>query len=161
MKRLTAAIAIAAIALSGLVATPAAALGKRDKQLLGAIAGAVTLGIILNELNDNGSSRRNTRPAPPRDNRDWNWEDRNRNDRVWRDDDKWRKDHRMTLPGACVMSVKTRQGRREVLGARCLKRKGLDRLPQSCAFDIRTDGGRSRVYGKSCLQGAGYRIGRR
>ncbi|WP_415183751.1 hypothetical protein [Phaeovulum sp.] len=158
MKRITSAIAIAAIVLGGLTATPAAAWTKSEQQLLGVVAGALVLGTIIHEKNKKEDRREQANKIPSRN----DWDDGYYNRYPDRHHDRYNKRQDRVLPENCVTKVKTRDGKREVLSARCLAREGKDRaLPQACAFDIRADRSRKTVYGKRCLQDRGYRIGRR
>lgn len=70
---------------------------------------------------------------------------------------------RAPLPSACLRTVETRKGTRNVFGARCLSRnyKSARQLPQSCLREVRTNRGWRNAYVARCMQKNGYRISRR
>jgi hypothetical protein len=177
--KLTTAVAITAIALTSLVASPAAALGSKDKKVLGLVLGAATLGLILNE-----ASKSDRRPAPSPTP---GWDGYRPVPNNGYGHDVVRRDH--ILPRNCVTQVR---GRGEALSAQCLRSAGLRHLPDNCAFEVRVDSGRGHddhardrwgnrydnrydnrhdddrrrvttetVYGAQCLNDRGYRISRR
>ncbi|PCD76426.1 hypothetical protein [Pseudothioclava arenosa] len=157
-KAFTSMLAAAAIALGALAATtsPAAAMGKQDKQVLGALIGLGVLAAIVDSANDN---RRDPPPATRYDDRRW--------DRDYDRDDRWRKpahvDRRYMIPAQCVENVRIRGKLREVVSGRCIARNRVElRLPRECRFDIRDrHGDRTTVYGRNCLEQEGYRVTRR
>jgi hypothetical protein len=61
--RLTAAVTAAALAVSGLTATPAAAMNDNDRAALGLILG---LGVLAAIADNNNDRRNDHRPPPPR-----------------------------------------------------------------------------------------------
>jgi hypothetical protein len=153
MKRMITLVAAAAVALTSITATPAAALGKNEREVLGILLGLAVLGAIVNESQSNNRARSQPQtyypqpkphrhdPPPRRD----RWEDRI----TW-------------LPASCERTVRINRENREVVSAQCLREYGFTaRLPNGCAFDIRTDWGTQRVYGKQCLADNGYRVARR
>lgn len=155
-SRLTAAATALALALGSLTAStaPASALGSRDEKALGWIIGLGATALILNEMSKD-QSRPRAQPAP-RGPQPWGQGSHRRDDN--------RRDARMTVPGNCLIAVRTHNGRREVVSGRCASEvMGRNALPRSCAFDLITNrGGRpERVYGRNCLEDNGYRIGRR
>lgn len=156
-KTATTALLAATIALGalGASASPAAALGKQDKQVLGALIGLGVLAAIVDSANDKRQAAPVTRhdddrwrPAPPR-----------------RDD--WRKparvDRRYMIPAQCVEQLRLRGKRHEVVSETCLTRHRVEaRLPRACRFDIRqSHGARKTVYGRNCLEQEGFRVTRR
>lgn len=162
--RLTAAITAAAVGLGALAttATPAAALSDDGRQALGWVVGIGAAALLLNEL-DKDKGRRRAAPAPvyapPAG---YYGGDHDRYDRYDRDDRRAYSPSRNSVPGSCLMQVRTRDGRREVIDGNCAQRAlGRVELPRSCAFDLLTDRGRrERVYGRNCLEDRGFRIGR-
>lgn len=151
-SRLTALVAATAIALSGLsvTATPAAALGDNEREVLRALAGAASLALIIDGVSRNNRARDNDRWDDRRDQR-WDYNDRDR---------RYSRDRRL-IPAQCVTQIRVDRRVRDVVAERCLRREGYDRrLPDSCAFDIRTDRGRRTVYGLNCLRERGYRVAR-
>ena len=147
MKRLTMLVAAAAMALTPALAAPAAAKPKND-DVLKFVLGAAALGLILNEVSKN------------------NRDDRRKVERRY-DPDPYpgfrrdeRRGRRWPTPPQCVETVRTRDGRRDVVSGGCLSDFGLARgLPRSCAFEVRSPWGPRTVYGESCLRREGYRIG--
>jgi len=156
--RLTAAVTAAAVGIGALATTasPAAALSDDGRQALGWVVGIGAAALLLNEL-DKDKDRRRVAPAPvytpPA-----GYYDR-RHDR---DDRHVYTPSRVYVPTSCLMQVRTRDGRREVVGGDCAQRAlGRVELPRSCAFDLLTEHGRrERVYGRNCLEDRGFRLGR-
>lgn len=160
--RLTAATTALALAIGslGLSATPAAA--RNNDKALAWILGLGAAAVILNEANKTNDRPRAT-PAPavrgdlyPRD--DWRrdeWGRERREDRF--------EGRRASVPATCLIDVRTREGRREVVAADCARRAlGRTELPRSCAFDLITGHNRREaVYGLKCLESKGIRISRR
>jgi hypothetical protein len=149
MKRFITFTAITAIALTSLTATPAAALGQNEKNVLGILLGLAVIGAVANDMERNrqyNSARPAptppARPNPPGHSR---WEDR-----------------AAPLPASCLRTVRISSRNREVISAGCLEQQGVrTRLPNSCAVEVNTDWGKQKVYTTSCLTDAGYRIARR
>lgn len=165
--RLTAAVTALALAVGslGLSATPAAA--RNNDKTLAWILGLGAAAVILNEIDKNNDRPRVT-PAPTvrgdlyrRD--DWrrdDWRRDRRDDR--RHDDRF-EGRRVSVPASCLINVRTREGRREVVAADCARRAlGRTELPRACAFDLITGHSRREaVYGLNCLEDNGIRISRR
>lgn len=141
--RLIALVSAAAIALGA--AAPASALDDRDALRL--ILGAAALGLIINE-----ASKDKRRPAPNAT--------RYYNNGWWYDDDYRRPSRRPALiPAECTFPIRTNNGPRNVVSARCLNEFGIARkLPRECAFDVRVRGEMRRVFGARCLEQNGFRI---
>lgn len=136
-RKLTATLAAAAVALTGITATPAFAIGEREEDILKLMLGAGAIALLVDRANDK------KRQA-----------DHNRYRHDYRHDARGR-----IIPGECVFDVRTRDGRRNVVGKRCVEQSGFrGRLPQDCAFQIRTNRGPTTVYGQRCLRDRGYRI---
>lgn len=158
--RLIAAVTAAAVGLGALAttATPAAALSDDGKQALGWVVGIGAAALLLNEIDKNKNKNHNTERRY--DNRYENRYENRYDGRRDRDDD--RRGARLTVPGSCLMQVRTRDGRRDVVRGDCAQHSlGRVSLPRSCAFDLVTDRGRKeRVYGRNCLEDRGFRIGR-
>ena len=161
-KGLTTILAAGAVALAtlGATATPASALGKKERDALGVLLGIGTLALIIDSAEKNRDRRAAPAPAPrPRGwvddhNRDRRWDDRRYDDRRWDD----RRDR--FVPARCVERVRTHSGTREVISASCMRKQAPRvSLPTHCAFDIRgRDGRYDKVYGKSCVLDRGFRI---
>ena len=149
-SRLTALVAAVAIAIGGVgvTATPAAALGKNEREVLGALAGVAALALIIDGVSRNSNASRSRGHDQWDNRRDGRWNSKNN------------RDNRL-VPAECVTQIRVDRRSRDVVAERCLRREGFDRrLPEACAFDIRTDSGRRTVYGLNCLRDKGYRLAR-
>ncbi len=132
----------AALAIGPLTATPAAADSDDVAKLL---LGAIALGVVVHAI-DKNRDRNDEATHGPHNPVDPGW---------------GRPPHRRyALPARCEFEVRTRQGRREVFGERCLEREGVrvNRLPNRCEFDVWTERGRRTVFGSRCLREHGYRV---
>ncbi|KFE35095.1 hypothetical protein [Thioclava atlantica] len=158
-------IALGAVAAT---ATPAAALGKKDRDALKVLLGIGAAALILDSVNN--SNRQRAQPAPRHyTNETWQQRqtrlERERRERERREARDRRERHdrdRISLPQQCVQQVRTRTGWSEVVSADCLDRHTRARLPDRCSFDMKT--GRNRyeeVYGRNCLEDRGVRFSRR
>jgi hypothetical protein len=67
------------------------------------------------------------------------------------------------LPGQCLRSLHTRQGKVRMFGARCLHNSftHANRLPSECGIRVRTNQGPRRGYEARCLRNHGYQLARR
>jgi hypothetical protein len=155
-KSLTTLAAAAAIALTSLTATPAAALSNKDRNALGIVLGIGTMALIIDGIEKDKKQVRRTERYEER------YQDRYQ-DRWDGDRREVRRDARHMLPAQCLTRVETRGRSREVISGRCVARNtSRVNLPQACAFDIRTDRNRrEEVFGRNCLESHGYRISRR
>ncbi|MBW6505349.1 MAG: hypothetical protein K0B00_01220 [Rhodobacteraceae bacterium] len=158
MKRMIALTTAAAIALTGITASPAAALDKNGREFLGVLLGMAVLGAVISEANK-GNARPQPQPQPRRapppsnnwGNNGWNGHGNNN----WENRTTW-------LPATCLRSVRVNGSNREVVSAQCLRDQGLNqRLPSNCSFDVRTDWGTQKVYGTACLSNEGFKVARR
>ena len=70
--------------------------------------------------------------------------------------------HRL-LPGECLRSWNTRDGRARVFGKKCLQRNyGYTKsLPRSCEVKTRVNNKKRRGYDARCLRREGYQLARR
>jgi hypothetical protein len=70
---------------------------------------------------------------------------------------------RHLLPGDCLQSVETRDGRMRYFAQNCLERSYnyASRLPQDCFVRFRTYHGPRQGYEARCLRDAGYQLARR
>ncbi|MDP2740472.1 MAG: hypothetical protein Q8O82_17605 [Pseudorhodobacter sp.] len=152
MKRLTLLTTAAAVALTSLVATPAAALGQREKDVIGLLLGLAVIGTIANEIDRSHRTQPQPQPQP-------RWYPQPQPQPYRPTPPIYRSDRITYLPAACVRSVRLNSGRHDVVSAQCLSEQGVRAtLPVTCAFDIRTDWGLQRVYGTQCLSDAGFRV---
>ncbi len=67
------------------------------------------------------------------------------------------------LPGDCLRSFDTRDGRLRVFGKRCLERNYdfVRSLPRACKVTFRTQGKKRQGYRARCLRRSGYYLARR
>ena len=161
-RKLIATIAAAAIALSGLTATPAAALD--DREVVKLLLGAAAVGVLVNELNKKNKKEiaaenayRNNTSYRYDDNRyDDNRYDNNRYDNNSRSS---RANRNRVIPQACVFDIRTRNGYRDVVSGHCVERSNFrGNLPKDCKFQVRRNGRSQTVYGANCLRDRGIRI---
>lgn len=168
-KPFVSALTVAAFALGTLSAstTPAAALGKKEQEILGALIGLGAVAIIVNGISKDKRSDREVRSLPVPDDR---YDDRsNRDDRRdWR----W-KSSKKVIPAYCVDDLRARRARWdhiEIVSERCVA-QGDRRvnLPRACAMDIeRVDFDRRKTNARKnrdahelrCLERHGYRVSR-
>mmetsp|Transcript_27755 Transcript_27755/g.51668 ORF Transcript_27755/g.51668 Transcript_27755/m.51668 type:complete len:159 (-) Transcript_27755:106-582(-) len=151
-RHFIAAIAAAAISITGFSAAPARA-GEDDLgKALAALAGLAVLGVVIKNSRDDKKAKPHIpgdrigrdirtgvhpRPLPPR------------------------VGHKL-LPQRCLRSVQGRDGRLRVFGERCLERHYhyTHRLPERCGTRFRTDRGVRYGYGARCLSRHGFQLAR-
>lgn len=137
-RKLTAAVAAAAIAISGMFATPAAALDQDETLRL--LLGALAVGVLVKELNDKNKDELRANQV---DRRSQHVSSRYR-----------------TIPSECVFEVRTRRGWRDVVGKRCVERSSFrGQLPAACAFEVRGERRDRTVYSVNCLRDRGLKVG--
>lgn len=148
LRRMIAAVAALATALSLLAATAVPAKAGND-DLAKALAAIAAIGIIASVAKQGRADHRDNRwdnPVDHRAGRDWPpRHDQTRTSRV---------------PASCAIMIQGNRHSATVYGERCLRREGFNRLPQHCARNVRIYGRADRVYSEQCLRQAGYRIGR-
>lgn len=136
-RKLTTALAAFAIAVTSLTATPAAALGDRERDALKIILGAAAIGLIINRI-EKRNDRRNTPVYTPTPNRD-----------------RWKR----RIPADCVYEIQGSRGWESVVGKRCIQRSNYrGRLPEACEFRVRGKNHNRTVYGLRCLRSKGFRV---
>lgn len=146
-------------------ATPAAALGDTERDVLRALAATAAIGLVVKEVNDNKKKKaaREAEEARRYYGRNYDWDDKNQ----YRNKDQRRnwdhkRDARRVIPAECVQQLRLGNRMREVVPARCAERSVDARyLPAHCAFDLRGDRGARRAYGLNCLRENGIRVSRR
>lgn len=146
-------------------ATPAAALGDTERDVLRALAATAAIGLVVKEVNDNKKKKaaREAEEARRYYGRDDDWDHRNQ----YRNKDQRRtwdhkRDARRVIPAECVERLRLGNRMSEVVPARCAERSVDARyLPAHCAFDLRGDRGARRAYGLNCLRENGIRVSRR
>ena len=161
-NRLIAAVTAAALALSSVVATPAAAMSEKDRKALTLLLGAAAVGLIISESNKNKKKRQAAEVARnPGYGYDYRREDYGTG---FRRPEEWQPGHhnrRAIVPAQCVFSIRGSHGPRDVVSSRCLSEYGLDRrLPRDCAFEIDTGWGSRSLYGAHCLRQNGFAVSR-
>jgi hypothetical protein len=154
-RRFIATITAASIAITALGAVPAFA-GDRDAaRALAAILGIAVVGKIIHDNNkkDRVQTHRPRQQVhnPPR----------YQNNRVQPRPVPQRVNRKL-LPGQCLRSFNTRQGKVRMFGRRCLNNnyKFARRLPQQCLYVFNTNRGDRQGYDARCLRQNGYRLAR-
>lgn len=150
-------IIAAALAVTTIGNAPA----RADEKLLGALAAIVGIAVVGKVIHDRNQRKRvepatrNAVKAPPvhRNNRVYDLKPRALPQRA----------NRKLLPGDCLRSADTRQGRVRYFAQRCLERnfRHADRLPQDCAIRLRGQSRHKRGYDARCLRDEGYQLARR
>ncbi|MFK7871177.1 MAG: hypothetical protein AB8B58_18300 [Roseobacter sp.] len=76
--------------------------------------------------------------------------------------DRAKRSVRQLLPGGCLRSTATREGRVRYFGQRCLQRNYsfAHQLPQACAVRVRGQEGVRRGFEARCLRSKGYQLAR-
>lgn len=161
-RKFIATILAAAVAITGIAATPARADAADVARALAAIA---TVAIIAKTL-DNSRDRkrvddRHLSSHPPRiehlpaphPQRPATLHPRPLPDRVTS----------RALPSECLFSVHTRHGNKRVFGKQCLNQtyRQARSLPRDCEVQLRGQGRPRDVYTASCLRDYGYTLARR
>lgn len=156
-RKFIATIVAAALAVTALGSAPARA---DDDVLRGlaAIAGIAIVGKVIHDRNkrkrEQHTVTRQAHKAPVihRNNRVYDLQPRPLPHRA----------NRRLLPGNCLRSADTRQGRVRYFGKRCLERsyKHVNRLPQYCAVRFHGEDRSRRGYEARCLRREGYKLAR-
>ena len=151
-------VVAAAIAITGLSATPArAADGSDVARFLAGLAALAIVGAAIRESRDRDKqvvSRRDVPFAPPpRQYHQGKLKPRPLPPGLAR---------RAVLPGQCLRSFDARHGQARLFGQRCLEKnyRHAGSLPQICAQRIRTKRGPRYGYDPRCLRQHGYRTAR-
>ena len=163
-RKFIATISAAAIGLTALGSTPAAAGDRENARALAAILGIAAVGAIIHQQNKKDKKQvYSHRPAPvyqpPRQHapahnppRYHAPQPRPLPKRV----------DRKLLPQECFRTYDTRRGRVAMFGSHCLQKnyQFANRLPQQCNLVVRTSQGDRRGYDARCLRDQGYRLAR-
>ncbi|MDF1726298.1 MAG: hypothetical protein P1U53_00985 [Sulfitobacter sp.] len=159
-RRFIATIAAAAVALTALGSAPALANERDNARLLAAILGIAVVGKIIHDKNKDKD--RVHQPAPRHKPQVQHHRPR-QNAHGLQPRPLPRGYNRKLLPGNCLQSFDTRQGRVRMFGNRCLQRsyKFANRLPQHCVTRVRTHQGPRRGFEANCLRREGYSLARR
>jgi hypothetical protein len=177
-RKLISTVLAATLAMTSFTA-PAQAGDRDTARALAAIAGIAVLGAIINDRNDRKRSQHQsiTRQQPYKHNdiirrAEPRYTDRYVQPRKPRHIDRTVRPlqpkplpHRVArklLPGECLRSLRTRQGKVRMFGARCLQNNFsyANRLPAECGIRVRTNNGPRRGYEARCLRGYGYQLAR-
>jgi hypothetical protein len=154
-RKFIAAVAAAALAITGLSAVPARADVNDTAKIIAGIAALALIAKAIEDSNDRKAARQQRythrpvqqhyyqpglkpRPLP----------------------------HQVARPGLpdhCLFTAQTAQGPAHVFGARCLQRNYVqaNTLPEACAQQAWTDRGQRWVYNAACLRNQGYRLASR
>lgn len=160
-SRLIGTMTAATIAITSLGITPAYA--DRDDRAARAVAtvlGIAVLGAIIHDRNKDEKSHKPTvRRHPVQVHR------KVQKPRAHRVAPKPlpKRVNRKLVPQNCLQSFRTRQGRTQMFGQRCLQRShtNVNHLPQRCFQRIRTREGHLAGYDARCLSKHGYQLSRR
>ena len=157
-------VVAAAVAIATIGNAPARA-DENVARALAAIVGAAVVGAIINhELKDRKKEkvvkRRKKNPTPEV----WDYR-RNEDTAIRRVEPRPlpARVQRKLLPGNCLRSFETRDGRARVFSKKCLK-KNYDynrSLPQACAVKFRNHNKKRHGYDARCLRRQGYQLARR
>lgn len=159
-----AAVVAAALAVVTIGNAPARA-DEDVARALAAIVGAAVVGAIINhELKDRKEEKRVTQRKDSRVPEVWRRDQSS--DRVIRRSEPRplpAQVKRKLLPGNCLRSFETSDGRARVFSKKCLKENyTFNRsLPQACAVKFRTQKKRQSGYDARCLRRQGYQLARR
>ena len=151
-RKFIATVAAAAIAVTGIGATPAAA---GDDDVARALAAIVGLAIVGAAINDAKQDRRaqHRRVQPRHSHRPHHVAPKPLPPRV----------SRHLLPGDCLRSFGTYEGRVRLFTQRCLQRnyRFVNSLPSRCYRRIETSRGQRYGYSPRCLRRSGYQLAHR
>ncbi|WP_420012534.1 hypothetical protein [Tateyamaria sp.] len=157
-RQFIAAVAAAAIAITGFSVAPARAGDDDLGKALAALAGLAVLGVVIKNSRDDKKTKHGS------DLRDYPRDDRGTHGvhkRVHPRPLPPRVGHRL-LPQRCLRSVQGRDGRLRVFGERCLERhyNHVHRLPERCSTRFRTERGLRYGYRARCLSRHGFQLAR-
>ncbi|NNE53672.1 MAG: hypothetical protein HKN30_14875 [Sulfitobacter sp.] len=166
-RKFIATIAAASIAITAMGSAPAFADEYDTQRLLAAILGLAVVGKIIHDnKKDKKRSTYEYRHEPrviheqPR-HRTYQQPRQGAHDLAPRPLP--RRVDRKLLPGQCLRSFDTRDGRVRMFGRKCLQNnyRFTHRLPQHCMTRVRTDRGKRHGYAARCLRREGYRLAHR
>ena len=163
-RKFIAAIVCSALSITAIGAAPA----RADEDLAKALAAIVGLAIVGKVISDKLDDDKKPAPTVTR-NRvydDFRFENNARTDQVitpWEPRPLPRRVERRLLPGDCLRSFETPNGRVRVFGQRCLERNYSynQSLPRACAVRFRVNNKKRRGYDARCLRREGYQLARR
>ena len=166
-RKFIATVVAAALAVAMIGNAPARA-DEDVARALAAIVGAAVVGAIINQqLQDDKKGKKN-KVATHRKNKPVAnvWPQGGRTDRVIRRaaprplPDRVK---RKLLPGQCLRSFDTRDGRARVFAKKCLNKNYAHNrsLPRTCAVKFRSHKKKQHGYDARCLRRQGYQLARR
>ncbi len=147
-RKFIATIAAAAIGITSLGATPAAADNDDAARALAALLGIAIIGAVINDSRKDDHVTRDRiyrphhpikpRPLPPR------------------------VGNRKLLPAQCLRTFRTDHGKINGFGSKCLGKsyRHVNALPRSCAVRFRDQHGYGRGWSAQCLRRNGYQLAR-
>ncbi|GIT86428.1 hypothetical protein [Roseobacter sp. OBYS 0001] len=162
-RRFIATVVSAAIAVAVIGNTPARANEDLARTLAAIVGIAVVGAVIQNQLDDDKKDKRAKRA--PHNRSSVIHSNARYKDHVIKRATPGRSPRRVNrwlLPGDCLRSFNTGNGRYRVFGKTCLERNyGATRqLPQACKVKFRTNSKNRVGYGARCLRRAGYQLAR-
>ncbi|MFK7763560.1 MAG: hypothetical protein AB8B62_09875 [Roseobacter sp.] len=154
-------VAVAALAVTVIGSRPAQANNDLATALAALVGVAIVGGIIANNLDDEKKASKYRSKAPTHFREPSN----SRGHQIYRQASPKhtpRRANRYVLPGDCLRSFKTRDGRQRIFETRCLQAEYsfTNTLPRSCGVKIRTHNKQRRGYDAGCLGRAGYKLAR-
>lgn len=166
-RRFIGTIAAASITITALGALPAAAGDRETARAIAAILGLAVVGKIIHDKNKDDRVEhhrphvQHQRPhvqKPRHANKQPRYQQKHVQPRPLP-----KRVNRRLLPGECLQSINTRQGRVRMFGQRCLNNnyRFARHLPNQCFEAVRTNGGKRRGYEARCLRQNGYRLAHR
>ena len=170
-RNIIATVLVAALVLTSIGATPAAARDRNREaaQVLAGVAALFVLGKIIEDNRDRKKKKAQQvsrkkhyyeapRPAP-------------RQKRKYQPRKKTApihprplpRDLRLRLPNRCEVTARTRHGWTSGYRASCLRQNfaGYRNLPDRCRRDARFNGRVGTIYSSACLRDRGYKVSRR
>ena len=161
-RKFIAAVVSAALLVTTIGNAPARA-DEDLARLLATVVGVAIVGAVISNKLDDDKDDRVTRKNPDRDG--IIRQARPRGDVIRRADAGAfpRRANRYLLPGDCLRSFETRDGRTRVFGKKCLQQnyRFTNDLPRACKVKFRANGKKRNGYGARCLRRSGYQLARR
>lgn len=162
-SRLIGTITAATIAVTSIGITPAYAdRDDRAARALATVLGIAVLGAIIHDNNKSDKSHKNETYRKPVQTHRTKPIQTQRKQRIAPKALPQRVSRKL-VPQSCLRSFRTRDGRTQMFGQRCLQRSNtnVNRLPQKCFQRIRTRDGQRAGYNARCLSRRGYQLSRR
>ena len=161
-RKFIAAVVSAALLVTTIGNAPARA-DEDLARLLATVVGVAIVGAVISNKLDDDKDDRVTRKNPDRDG--IIRQATPRGDVIRRADAGAfpRRANRYLLPGDCLRSFETRDGRTRVFGKKCLQQnyRFTNDVPRACKVKFRANGKKRNGYGARCLRRSGYQLARR